>query len=674
MNLGDTGNEAKCIVPPEKHVGNKVDIFLRDFSCWYEAFIKNWWIIAGCAIFMAVLFVVYRSWKVPQIYSSSCLLVRQSVADMKHSDFPQNYNNTQMNVIINIAQEKSALQEMARRLDINADSDKLHKMIVVQPSTENSDYFYISAISRNPKLAAAMANTLAQVFLERYRGFKQEQVRGSLEASKNNLVKLNNELDVLQKKLSQLYTDNGLDSAEANEFWFTQRIAAIEERRQNEVAQIEAYRKMVNDLTWQLSKTPENIIVRSEQLVEAEKQLTEERLKLEMLLQKYTEANPIVQKQRELLKSVAKKVDLAKGEFSKLETEKNIEYTRIADELAQKKSLLTTSESQLKDLTESLSKLQFKLGTLNRIMPQVVRLNDQITQKQDQIDKANADYKDFEFALDGSFSEVKIHEPAPVPTIPISRKHLLFVFVWAIVGGLIGFFTVLGMEAFNLKIRSKADFINSLHISSLGVIPGFSTTERAEYYSALQELFECGQKYLVSRQVEKPYFVAIVRPDEYTGWEDDLWQTLLQFIAMKENDNYRIIRDVRGSVSERETLSLLNDYIYALEEKMPPPQKKVENYFMLNDFTLMSPPDAAQLARLRCGYAGANQVVWELFTPWEHWQYFNEVCSFADMVVIPCCYNKSSKLSIANILEHGEFDRKKVFGLLYNYKKKRIGS
>ena len=140
MNLGDTGNEAKCIVPPEKHVGNKVDIFLRDFSCWYEAFIKNWWIIAGCAIFMAVLFVVYRSWKVPQIYSSSCLLVRQSVADMKHSDFPQNYNNTQMNVIINIAQEKSALQEMARRLDINADSDKLHKMIVVQPSTENSDY------------------------------------------------------------------------------------------------------------------------------------------------------------------------------------------------------------------------------------------------------------------------------------------------------------------------------------------------------------------------------------------------------------------------------------------------------------------------------------------------------------------------------------------------------
>ena len=143
---------------------------------------------------------------------------------------------------------------------------------------------------------------------------------------------------------------------------------------------------------------------------------------------------------------------------------------------------------------------------------------------------------------------------------------------------------------------------------------------------------------------------------------------------MKENDIYRIIRDVRGSVSERETLSLLSDYIYALEEKMPPPQKKVENYFMLNDFTLMSPPDAAQLARLRCGYAGANQVVWELFTPWEHWQYFNEVCSFADMVVIPCCYNKSSKLSIANILEHGEFDRKKVFGLLYNYKKKRIGS
>ncbi|MEG1980795.1 MAG: hypothetical protein RR060_08690, partial [Victivallaceae bacterium] len=345
--------------------------------------------------------------------------------------------------------------------------------------------------------------------------------------------------------------------------------------------------KMVDDLSLQLSKTPENIIVYSEPSVEAEKQLTEEQLKLEMLLQKYTEANPIVQKQRELLKNLSKKADVSKGGFSKLVTGKNMEYTRIADELAKNKSDLITSDSQVKGLTESLTKLQFKLSSLNKIMTQVTRLNDQIVQKQDQIDKANANCKAFEFALAGSYSEIKIQEPAPVPTIPMSRKRFLFVFVGAVVGGMIGFFTVLGLEVFNFRIRSKADFINSLHIRSLGVIPAFSATDRAEYYSAIQELFERGQKFLATSQATRPYFVAVVHFDEYTNLEDDLWQALLQVMAIKENDSYRLIRDLKGNVSEQAASALLNDYIYALEEKMPPPQKKVENYFKLSDFTLM---------------------------------------------------------------------------------------
>ena len=64
---------------------------------------------------------------------------------------------------------RANLNETSRRLKLNYTHEQLFRTISIRQASRNSNYFFITATTRNPKLSADIANTLSEVFLEDYK-------------------------------------------------------------------------------------------------------------------------------------------------------------------------------------------------------------------------------------------------------------------------------------------------------------------------------------------------------------------------------------------------------------------------------------------------------------------------------------------------------------------------
>jgi len=623
---------------PEKSRFKPTDILIRDLSCWYQAILKRWWWIIASAVFFCILFFSFRFFLIDKTYTSSCALVRQEVADVRHSDLPINYSPVQLSVMFNMIRGHICLSETARRLNLHLTHEQMFQIISVRQAEKNSNYFFISAIARDPKLAADLANTLAQVFLDEYKKMIRNNIEDTYENSSKTLAGFKSELDALQLRQSELYVD--------------------------------AIRRRISELEIQLSNTTPEVVVYSEKSSTGDQKLTEARLKLESLMQSYTEKNPMIEKQRQLISSLEIEAQKNNEVLSKVIHGRNQEYVAISTELNRTKSELAAAEKALRGEGESLVALRINFELLNTLTPQMNNLRDQITRKKDQLMQQDVVNKKLQAFLERSYSDVSIREEAVPPQMPMSRKVVVFTLIGFVFGGLLGTFAVLVTEAANFSIRSRVDVVNALHLKLLGCIPAFNGEERAVYYSALQEAIVNGKDFLTPIK-ERPLFILVIPPSNIGKVEESISRELLDLLYVKENLNCMVIKNLDGGDLAEKSQHLVNDMLYSLSDELPPPAGNGKTwYYNLNDLAFLSPPSKEQLDAFEQRLNNYDVVIWETFSPEKHWQFFIDLLDHANMLIIPMRFATTSKIDVQHIVERLGTDRiDKIFGLLYDVKK-----
>ena len=143
-------------------------LFKRDIWCWVNAIQKMWWLFAIFPILFATVTFFIRTMTTTNVYLANCGLIRQEVTDTKSGILPPGYVNVQRSIILNLFKSRAVLEETVKRLSLPYTAEQLYNNITIK-SEKNSDYYFVSASSKDPTIAAALANTLSDVFIEEYK-------------------------------------------------------------------------------------------------------------------------------------------------------------------------------------------------------------------------------------------------------------------------------------------------------------------------------------------------------------------------------------------------------------------------------------------------------------------------------------------------------------------------
>ena len=190
-------------------------LFKRDIWCWVNAVQNLWWLFALFPLLFAVAMFFIRTMTTSNVYVANCGLIRQQITDTKNGILPPGYVNIQKSVIINLFKSRAVLEETVKRLSLPYTAEQLFNNIKVQ-SEKSSDYFFVSASSKDPTMAAALANTLSDVFIEEYK----KLIRKNLEDLRDSYTRTQNEMEKqmeeLNEKLKTLCAENNLTTIESD--------------------------------------------------------------------------------------------------------------------------------------------------------------------------------------------------------------------------------------------------------------------------------------------------------------------------------------------------------------------------------------------------------------------------------------------------------------------------
>ena len=378
-----------------------------------------------------------------KVYQANCGLIRQTLSDSKSDILPPGYVNVPKTNIEKLFTSRVVLEETVRRLNLPYTAEQLYNSISVTPANKNGDYFYVSAISTDPVLAATIANTLAEVFVEEYK----KLIRRNLEDLNDSYVKTQSELerDLAEKdgQLKRICAEYNITDIDSDIAFNTQRLLAVEDQLTRAASTLESAKQAMFALQGELANTDEDIVSYREKSTAGEDELIRAEAKLYEYEQQYAKNNPILIQQRELVKKLRSEVEKAKQEEAekkekdgeddlnrKVIVSRNPAYTQIQVNIAARKAEIASLTNEINLNNENAIQLRARRELLSRIRDEIRPINTDIEQTKRQIATTKSLIATIRNFLDRSYSDISIDELAKPPNTPLKRKRG----VWAVIG------------------------------------------------------------------------------------------------------------------------------------------------------------------------------------------------------------------------------------------------
>ncbi len=654
-------------------------LFKRDIWCWINAVQKMWWLFILAPLLFACATFFFRTMTTTNVYVANCGLIRQAV-DTRDGVLPPGYTNVQRSIIMNLFKTRAVLEETIKRLSLPYSSEQLYNSITIKVE-KNSDYYVISASSKDPTISAALANTLADVFIEEYK----KLIRRNLEDLNDSYVRTQNEMEKLlaeqDEKLKKINAENNLTTIENDIAFNNQRLLQIEDQLTRKSSSLDSAKQALFELQGELVNTPEEVVSKRVTSTAVEDEL----LRAENLLleyeQVYAKNNPLLIQQREIVKKLKAEKDRLKEEEEEgsneinkhVEVTRNPAYTQIQVAIAAKKAEISSLTNDIKLNNDNAIQLRARRELLAALQPTLRQLETDIQQTKTQLNNTKVQITTINSFLSRSFSDISIQELAKTPKVPLGRKRGIWTVVGFILGTFLAFSITFVCEMFNLTVRSNVDIEQALGIRMLGMIPLLDQKHRADYYSALQTMTSNGKLFFTHASPEHPGLIVFA-PDKRTDQDEKILEEFCETLKVRTGNNYVVISPIKEEdFSMKQMPLLINDYLYQFTDTAPKPGKDHKVFFRLDDLSFVSPLSDEQVQRIRNAYQSKSisLIIWDLFEFEQHRQLFAEIARNADLTVIPMKYAQTSKVNIFRILQFlRSFQVKNIFGFLHNVNNK----
>jgi succinoglycan biosynthesis transport protein ExoP len=434
----------------------------------------------------ALLVALFFAFGLPAIYRSSAtiLLEPSSIAPELVKTTVVSYADQQIELVKRTVMTVDRLESITKEIDPYPDQpqvsahDKAEQIIAstfiqkVDPITMEplviSSAFSINYDNRSSKLAAAVTQRIADLFLNYNRTTRVAQARQAREFLKVQSDQLNATIVKLEQRISEFKTRYGgalPESRDHNEYSLdrAQRDLDSTEAEIRVIAQQESLLKL------QLSQTSPSLVASG---TDAYTQLGLLRSELAAAKQKYTPDHPDVKRLTRAIEALAEQAKLGGGVVVRPD---NPEYLRISSQLNAIQVNLAALRSNAARARVQISDYDRRLGvapTVERDYAQLTRDHEIARQQFGEVQTKLQAAETAQALETGSQGErYTLIRPATVPTSPASPNRLGIVLIGLILGSALAVGLAVLREAADPTVRSSRDLADLGGLQVIGAIP-----------------------------------------------------------------------------------------------------------------------------------------------------------------------------------------------------------
>jgi uncharacterized protein involved in exopolysaccharide biosynthesis len=360
---------------------------------------------------------------------------------------------------------EKALLLMQKAIDVQA----IKKSNVIEVSFKHTD----------PQTAAAVANKLSNLFLDRHLSVHKTPQSYAFFQQQSELLKT--KLNEAESRLQELKEQYDVTSLDEQQSILLNQTAELRTALNESLSRAVEVENRINELQQQLAAVPRTIpqgeeIDHNPYLISTlEARLVELQLEEQELLAKYTIQSRLVKNVRDEIEIVRQKLTSnEKKQYGKTRTGVNPTHQQLQQELLRSKAdfraLMAKSQAQRGQLAD----YKKELDQFNRVETEYKRLEQEVD-----VDRQNYQLYLTKFeesrisdAMDSEkIASVSLIEPAQVPLKPISPKKMLNLVLGLFLGALGGLGLAFFLEYLDDSLGEIDDVEEQLKLPVLGVLP-----------------------------------------------------------------------------------------------------------------------------------------------------------------------------------------------------------
>jgi uncharacterized protein involved in exopolysaccharide biosynthesis len=341
---------------------------------------------------------------------------------------------------------------------IQATAIRLQKDLSVE-AVENSDVITVSFRHQDPRMAAKVVNTLVSLYLERrLEVHKRPQPQAFFRMQAQTL---DSRSKMAEEELEAFKNKHDLTSLEQEQHLLLQQKAALHTTVNQLMSQEAEIENRILQFRQQLAMTDKSVSVDDKMVIDLQARLVELDLEETQLLGKYSDQSRLVQRVRDEIKMVHKRLAQRMSEIIQKEIVRNETDLRA---LKAKKEAQTAQFAHYQKKQEGLNQIEMEFNRLRQEVD-VHRENYRLYLRKFEESRISE-------AMDKEkIANVSLIEPAQPPLRPVDSNIRRNMVLAIILGGGGGFGLAWFSESLNDSLEKDEDVENYLHLPVLASIP-----------------------------------------------------------------------------------------------------------------------------------------------------------------------------------------------------------
>jgi succinoglycan biosynthesis transport protein ExoP len=339
--------------------------------------------------------------------------------------------------------EKAALRSFHGRLQVKRDT--------------SSRLVLTSFTSQDPQLAALVANTTAQIFIEDTFQNRHNAIMKSSEWLSRQLDDIRTKMETSSRALAEFQGTIGVAEVDGDKSTYTEHMGELSRQftqAESERIQLEALLKNIQGNPDSMPEVRNNPVVQ-----QLSQKLAEERAELSQSLVVYGSNHPVAKKLQSHVNELQSQVDGQKRAI--------VNSIRASYAAAQARERLMAAE--MKGTTKELGQ-----------MARYTALKKEVQTEVDLYNSLYAKIKEAGIAAASKSANIRLVDPAMVPTTPKSPRRALNFCVGLLAAIFVGVVLAFVREELDNKLRSPEDIRRWIGNSNVSIIPVIGEAERQQ--------------------------------------------------------------------------------------------------------------------------------------------------------------------------------------------------
>jgi polysaccharide biosynthesis transport protein len=378
---------------------------------------------------------------------------------------------------VELFEELPVAEQVVSQLKLDDSArDLLSRHVDVKPVV-NTSIIAVSATWNNPTTSAEIANTFANVVVERERQLVASQADSALDFLNQQLPQAQKALNDAQTQLASYEAQHHIADINAQ----TQSIITALATLDAKVGQVQADREQaqaqLGSANGQLHSVPATItgaenVAENPVLAQLQSQLSQVDVQLQTALQQYTEKHPTVIALRNQEAQIKREIAGQQATVvASTNTVPNPVYQQVEQQAESYATQIASDNGQLVALKKQQQQLQPQLASLPAQTATLANLQRQAKSAEDVVTALEDKYNNATVARDSALSDVTVTQPAD-PRDADVKPHLLVNLALGIaLGAVLAILGAFVIDYLDNTIKDERDVEQELALPSLGAIP-----------------------------------------------------------------------------------------------------------------------------------------------------------------------------------------------------------